>query len=47
MAIIAAATFGVWITVPQAARDCPVISGLARAGDDAGTAARDPAQPVT
>ena len=26
--IIAAATLGVWITVPEAARDCPVIAGL-------------------
>jgi Major Facilitator Superfamily len=31
--IIAAATLGVWITVPDAARDCPVIAGLTR-GDD-------------
>jgi hypothetical protein len=28
--IIAAATFGVWLTVPDAARDCPLIGGLAR-----------------
>jgi len=37
--IIAAATLGVWITVPDAARDCPVIGGLAR--DDEPTAAID------
>jgi hypothetical protein len=47
MALIAAATFGVWITVPEAAHDCPVIGGLARASDDAGTVARDPTQPAT
>jgi hypothetical protein len=46
MVIIAAATFGVWITVPEAARDCPVIGGLARAGDDAASRTQ-PTQPVT
>jgi MFS transporter len=43
VAIIAAATIGVWITVPAAARDCPVVGGLAKLGD--GEPA--PRQPVT
>ncbi len=33
--IIAAATFGVWLTVPDAARDCPVIGGLTGDGESA------------
>ncbi|MBC7973786.1 MAG: hypothetical protein H7138_02290, partial [Myxococcales bacterium] len=33
--IIAAATFGVWLTVPEAARDCPVIGGFTREGEPA------------
>jgi MFS family permease len=33
VAIIAAATIGVWITVPAAARDCPVVGGLAKLAD--------------
>jgi MFS family permease len=46
VAIIAAATLGVWLTVPAAARDCPVINGLAALGDDGEP--REPArQPVT
>jgi hypothetical protein len=31
--VIAAATFGVWLTVPEAARGYPVIGGLARDGE--------------
>ena len=34
VAIIAAATLAVWLTVPTAARDCPVIGGLTALGDD-------------
>lgn len=34
IAIVAAATFAVWLTVPEAARDCPVIGPLTRAGDE-------------
>jgi hypothetical protein len=32
IAMILAATLGVWLTVPDAARDCPVIGGLAGLG---------------
>jgi hypothetical protein len=35
IAMILAATLGVWITVPDAARDCPVIGGLASLGEAA------------
>jgi hypothetical protein len=46
IAIITAATLAVWLTVPTAAQDCPVIGGLAALGGDG--APRDPArQPVT
>jgi MFS family permease len=34
IAIIAVATLVVWLTVPTAARDCPVIGGLTALGDD-------------
>jgi len=34
VAVIAAATLAVWLTVPTAARDCPVIGGIAGLGDD-------------
>jgi MFS family permease len=34
IAIIAAATLAVWITVPDAARDCPVIGGIAAITDE-------------
>lgn len=45
VAVIAAATLAVWLTVPAAARDCPVIGALVL-GDDG--ASREPArQPVT
>jgi hypothetical protein len=40
VAIVAAATIGVWITVPEAARDCPVIGNLTSEPDDAGVDAR-------
>ncbi|MEO7735619.1 MAG: MFS transporter [Kofleriaceae bacterium] len=39
--IVAAATLGVWITVPEAARDCPVISGLTPADEPARSIAID------
>jgi len=39
--IIALATLGVWITVPDAARDCPVIGGLTPGADDAPPVALD------
>lgn len=41
IAIVAAATFGVWLTVPEAARECPVIGGLVST-----TARDDRAQPI-
>jgi len=41
IAIIAAATIGVWISVPDAALDCPVIGGIA------GGETPVPDQPVT
>ena len=31
--VIVVATIGVWLTVPEAARDCPVISSIASLGD--------------
>ncbi|HEU4735246.1 MAG TPA: MFS transporter [Kofleriaceae bacterium] len=46
IAIVAAATVAVWITVPEAARDCPVIGGLAALGSEP-TAGESARQPVT
>ena len=39
--VIVAATIGVWLTVPEAARDCPVIAGLATLGDASDELASD------